>query len=83
MGYILPITPYSYGNYQNRIIKKHHSPYRIGRKPSVHFQKVLREVGSDTTLREEQQLKKKRQHHRNHFYRNMKRHTERQVNIQI
>lgn len=43
MGYILPITHYTYKNYQNRMKEKKESPHFIGSTYKVVFHKISSE----------------------------------------
>lgn len=50
MGYVLPVTPYKYNNYQIRMIKHTPNIYYIGQKQRVIFQEIKREPENDAAL---------------------------------
>lgn len=59
MGYVLPVTPYTYINYHQRTINQATSLYYIGQKPRVTFQEVKREKESETASLRTAYLKNK------------------------
>lgn len=50
MGYVLPVTPYAYSNYQRRTIKHTPNMYCIGQKHRVVFQEIKHEKEKEATL---------------------------------
>lgn len=50
MGYILPVTHYTYQNYQRRIIKDNRSPHYIDAPHRVTFYKINHNFNEKTTF---------------------------------
>lgn len=50
MGYILPITHYTYNDYHRRIIKENRRPHYIDAPHRVNFYKINREFDDEKTF---------------------------------